>query len=32
LKRNLSLFGDLSVEARQGQWNAGVFAGARYTW
>jgi fibronectin-binding autotransporter adhesin len=31
-KRNLSLFGDVSVEARQGQWNAGVFAGARYTW
>jgi outer membrane autotransporter protein len=31
-RRNLSLFGDVSVEARQGQWNAGVFAGARYTW
>jgi outer membrane autotransporter protein len=31
-RRNLSLFGDLSVEARQGQWNAAVFAGARYAW
>ena len=32
LKRNLSLFGDVSVEARQGQWNASLFAGARFTW
>jgi outer membrane autotransporter protein len=31
-RRNLSLFGDLAVEARQGQWNASFFAGARYTW
>lgn len=31
-RRNLSLFGDVSIEARQGQWNAAAFAGARYTW
>jgi fibronectin-binding autotransporter adhesin len=31
-KRNLALFGDLAVEARDGQWNAAVFAGGRYTW
>lgn len=31
-KRNVALFGDLAVEARQGQWNASVFAGGRYSW
>jgi outer membrane autotransporter protein len=30
--RNLSLFGDLAVEARKDQWNAAVFAGGRYSW
>ena len=31
-RKNLSLFGDVAVEARQNQWNATVFAGARFTW
>jgi outer membrane autotransporter protein len=31
-RRNLSLFGDVSIEARQGQWNAAAFAGMRYAW
>lgn len=31
-RRNLSLFGDLSIETRQGQWNAAAFAGMRYAW
>jgi outer membrane autotransporter protein len=32
LQKNLSLFGDVAVETRQNQWNATLFAGARYTW